>query len=152
MLEDCVWPPRRSWTTTSSMLWSRIITRSTFVICSLWIARWSTFPTRCWTRSIISPWWPRTPSTVYWAGTAGWREIFDEVCRMSCTSLSPEPPTTCFIVGCFPFSTHSAPFSTWTLFTRKAIIKKTQCNYEENHQQDEVQLHASTVSCWWFSS
>jgi hypothetical protein len=30
----------------------------------LWISRWPIFPTRCWTRSILSPWWPRTPSTV----------------------------------------------------------------------------------------
>jgi hypothetical protein len=56
---------RRSWTTSSSILWSRIITRSSLVIFSFWITRWSTFPTRCWTRSILAPWWPRTPSAVY---------------------------------------------------------------------------------------
>ena len=54
-----------SWTICSFMLWSRITTRSCFVIFSMWIPRWSTFPTRCWTRSRRLPWWPRTPSTVY---------------------------------------------------------------------------------------
>jgi len=62
---DVFVPTRRSWTNYSSISWSRIITRSSFVIFLLWIARWSTCPTRCWTRSILAPWWPRTPSTVY---------------------------------------------------------------------------------------
>ena len=60
---------RRSWTTSSSTSWGRIITRSSFVIFLLWIYRWSIFPTRCWTRSILAPWWPRTPSTVCWFQT-----------------------------------------------------------------------------------